>query len=97
MNGMDKADARARLNAPADGWALGIRWLLSAALAAAALADGRRRRRTRRGIEVAHPPGAGNAIGHLRSREITVTCHPRAKTLQADTPEAVTTVIGRAS
>jgi hypothetical protein len=26
MNGMDKADARARLNAPADGWALGIRW-----------------------------------------------------------------------
>jgi site-specific DNA recombinase len=70
---------------------------LSAALAAAALADGRRRRRTRRGIEVAHPLGAEDAIGHLRSREITVTYHPRTKTLQADTPEAVTTVIGRAS
>ena len=64
---------------------------LSAALAAAALADGRRRRRTRRGIEVAYPAGAEDAIGHLRSHEITVTYHPRTKTLQADTPEAVTT------
>jgi len=70
---------------------------LSAALTAAAPADGRRRRRTRRGIEVARPVSAEEAIGHLRSREITVTYHPQAKTLQADTPEAVTTITGRAS
>jgi len=43
------------------------------------------------------PAGAEDAIGHLRSREITVTSHPQTKTLQADTPEAVNTVIGGAS
>ena len=36
-------------------------------------------------------------IDRLRAREITLVYDPHTKTLQADTPEAVTTVTGRAS
>jgi hypothetical protein len=36
-------------------------------------------------------------IGYLRARQITLTYDPRTGTLQADTPEAVTIVIGHAS
>ena len=36
-------------------------------------------------------------IGYLRARQITLIYDPRTGTLQADTPEAVTTVIGHAS
>ncbi|HEY5987235.1 MAG TPA: hypothetical protein VIV12_12805 [Streptosporangiaceae bacterium] len=38
-----------------------------------------------------------DVIGYLRAREITLTYHPRTRALQADTPGAVATVIGRAS
>jgi cation transport regulator ChaC len=38
-----------------------------------------------------------DVISYLRAREITLTYDPRAATLQADTPDAVTTVISRAS
>jgi hypothetical protein len=36
-------------------------------------------------------------ISYMQSRQITLTYDPRTGTLQADTPQAVTTVIGRAS
>ena len=36
-------------------------------------------------------------IDYLHAGEITLTHDPRAATLRADTPDAVTTVIGRAS
>ena len=66
-------------------------------LTAAAPLAARRRRRTRAGIEVARPVSAEKVIGYLRAREITLTYDPQAATLRADTPDAVTTVIGRAS
>jgi hypothetical protein len=34
-----------------------------------------------------------DVAGYLRAREITLTCDPQTKTLQPDTPGAVTTVI----
>ncbi|SRR6266566_3749649 len=58
---------------------------------------GRRRRRTRRGSDVSRPVSAEDVISYLRFRQITLTYYPRARILRADTPEAVTTVIGRAS
>jgi hypothetical protein len=70
---------------------------LYARLTGASPAARRRRRRTRAGIEVARPISAQDVIGYLRAREITLTCDPQAATLQADTPHAVTAVIGRAS
>ena len=70
---------------------------LRARLTAAAPLAARRRRRTRAGIEVARPVSAEKVIGYLRAREITLTYDPQAATLRADTPDAVTTVIGRAS
>ena len=57
----------------------------------------RRRRRTRRGADVRGPVTDQDVIGYLRARQITLTYDPRTGTLQADTPEAVTTVIGHAS
>jgi site-specific DNA recombinase len=58
---------------------------------------GRRRRRTRQGADVQRPVSDEDAIGYLRTRQITLTYDPRTGTLQAGTPEAVTTVIGHAS
>jgi len=66
-------------------------------LAGAEPAAGRRRRRTRRGADAPRPASEQDVISYLRSRQITLTYDPRAGTLQADTPQAVTTVIGRAS
>ena len=40
---------------------------------------------------------AEDVIGYLRARRITLNYDPRTATLQAGTPEAVTTVTGRAS
>jgi len=70
---------------------------LHARLSAAIPPAARRRRRTRAGIEVARPVSAQDMIDYLRAGEITLTRDPRAATLRADTPDAVTTVIGRAS
>jgi hypothetical protein len=38
-----------------------------------------------------------DVIGYLRDRQITLIYDPRTGTLQADTPEAVTAIIGHAS
>ena len=40
---------------------------------------------------------AEDVIGNLRTRQITLTYDPRTGTLQADTPQAATTVIDHAS
>jgi site-specific DNA recombinase len=66
-------------------------------LAGAEPAAGRRRRRTRQGADVQRLVSDEDAIGYLRTRQITLTYDPRTRTLQAGTPEAVTTVIGHAS
>jgi hypothetical protein len=66
-------------------------------LTGTAPATGRRRRRTRRGGDVHRPASSEDVIGYLRARQITLTYDPRTGTLQADTLEAVTTVIGHAS
>jgi site-specific DNA recombinase len=58
---------------------------------------GRRRRRTRQGTDVATPVSDAKAISYLRSSQITLTYDPRSETLQADTTEAVTAIVGRAS
>jgi hypothetical protein len=60
-------------------------------------AAGRRRRRTRRGTDVSTPVSGAKAISYLRSMQITLTYDPRSETLQADTAEAVTAIIDRAS
>jgi site-specific DNA recombinase len=61
-------------------------------------ASGRRRRRTRGGTDVERPVSDEDVIiGYLRAGEITLTYDPRTGTLQADTPEAATSVIGIAS
>lgn len=70
---------------------------LHALLAAAEPRGRRRRRRTRRGRDVPRLVSEVDVISYLRSRQITLTYHPRSETLQADAPHAVTTVIGRAS
>jgi site-specific DNA recombinase len=57
----------------------------------------RNRRRTRRGADVRRPASDQDVIGYLRARQITLTYDPRTGTLQADTPQAVTAVIGHAS
>jgi site-specific DNA recombinase len=57
----------------------------------------RGRHRTRHGVRVVGPVSDQDLVGCLRAREITLTYDPRTKTLQADTPAAVTTVTGRAS
>jgi hypothetical protein len=56
-----------------------------------------RRRRTRRGADVHRPASDQDVIGYLLARQITLTYDPRTRVLQADTPEAVMTVIGNAS
>jgi site-specific DNA recombinase len=70
---------------------------LPALLAGAEPLAGRRRRRTRHGVRVVRPVSEQDLIGCLRAREITLIYDPRTKTLQADTPKAVTTVTSRAS
>jgi hypothetical protein len=57
----------------------------------------RRRRRTRRGLDLLRLDSEQDVIGYLRARQITLTYDPMTATLRADTPDAVTTVIGRAS
>jgi hypothetical protein len=57
----------------------------------------RRRRRTQRGTDVSTPVSDAKAISYLRSRQITLTYDPQSGTLQADSAEAVTTMIDRAS
>jgi hypothetical protein len=66
-------------------------------LAGAAPAARRRRLRTRHGIDVPRAVSEADMIGYMRSRQITLTYDPLTASLQADTPQAVTTVIGRAS
>jgi site-specific DNA recombinase len=66
-------------------------------LTSASSPAGRRRRRTRRGLDVPRPVSEQGVIGHLRACAITLTYNPMTATLRADTPEAATTVIGRAS
>ena len=66
-------------------------------LAGTETAAGRRRRRTRRGTDVPTPVSNAKAIRYLRSRKITLTYDPQSETLQADTAEAVTAIIGRAN
>ena len=66
-------------------------------LAGTETAAGRRRRRTRRGTGVSTPASDAKAISYLRSSRITLTYDPRSETLQADTTEAVTAIIGCAS
>ncbi len=60
-------------------------------------ASARRRRRTRRGADVRRETSSEDVIAYLRACEITLTYDPRTRTLQAGTPEAVTTVTGHAS
>jgi site-specific DNA recombinase len=66
-------------------------------LAAAEPAARHRRRRTRQGADVRRPASDQDVIGYLRTRQITLTYDPRTGTLQAGSPDAVTTVIGHAS
>ncbi len=70
---------------------------LPALLANADPPAGRRRRRTRHGVRVVHAVSEQDLIGCLRARQITLTYDPRTKTMQANTPKAVTTVTSRAS
>jgi site-specific DNA recombinase len=70
---------------------------LHARLTAAAPAGGRRRRRTRRGIDIPHALSDADMASDLHAREITLTYDPRTATLRADIPGAVTIGIGRAS
>ena len=71
--------------------------VLHARLTGASPAVGRRRRRTRQGVEVVRPVSEQDVISYLRSNEITLTYDRRTATLRRDTPLAVTTVISRAS
>jgi hypothetical protein len=66
-------------------------------LTGAAPVTERRRRRTRRGADVHRPVSDQDVIGYLRPRQIMLTYAPGPGPLQADTPAAVTTVIGHAS
>ena len=70
---------------------------LYALLTGTAPAAARRRRRTRRGADVCRPVSDEDVIGYLRAQQITLTYDPRTGTLQADAPEAATTLIGHAS
>lgn len=58
---------------------------------------GRRRRRARTGTDVQRPASEDDMIVFLLARQITLTYDPGAGTLQAATPEAVSTVISIAS
>jgi site-specific DNA recombinase len=70
---------------------------LPALLANAEPPAGRKRRRTRHGAPAVGTVSDQDLIDRLRAREITLVYDPHTKTLQADTPEAVTTVTGRTS
>ena len=70
---------------------------LPALLASGEPSAGRRRRRTRGGVGLWRSASEQDVVGYLRAREITLIYDPRTKTLQADPPDAVTTIISRAS
>jgi hypothetical protein len=70
---------------------------MHARLTAAEPAAGRRRRRTRHGIDIPRTLSDEEMASGLRARQITLTYDPRAATLRADTPEAITAIIGRTS
>jgi site-specific DNA recombinase len=57
----------------------------------------RRRRRTRRGMDVPPPASAEDVIGYLREHGITLTWDPAAATLQASATEPIKTATGKAS
>ncbi len=48
-------------------------------------------------MEVSRTVTEEYVIGYLRAHESTLTYDPRSRTLRADTPDAVTTAIGRTS
>jgi hypothetical protein len=60
-------------------------------------AGGRRRRRTRRGIDVRCPASEQDVIMYLRRHQITLIYDQAARTLQAGTGEAAKTFIRKAS
>jgi len=55
----------------------------------------RRRRRTRRGMDVPPPASAEDVIGYLREHGITLTWDPAAATLQASATEPIKTATGK--
>jgi hypothetical protein len=57
----------------------------------------RRRRRTRRGLDVPPLVRAEDVIGYLREHRITLTWDQAAGSLQAGTTEAIMTITGKAS
>ncbi len=57
----------------------------------------RRRRRTRRGIDVPPPASAEDVIGYLREHGITLTWDPAVATLQASGTGPIKTATGKAS
>ena len=57
----------------------------------------RRRRRTRRGMDVPPPVSAEDVIGYLREHGITLTWDPAAGSLQASTTEPIKTATEKAS
>jgi site-specific DNA recombinase len=57
---------------------------------------GRRRRRTRRGLDVLTPASGEDVIGCLRERGSTLTYDPATRTLRAGATDAVTTITEKA-
>jgi len=57
----------------------------------------RRRRRTRRGVDVPPLASAEDVIGYLRKNQVTLTWDQAAGTLQAGTVGAITTITRKAS
>ena len=57
----------------------------------------RRRRRTRRGMDVPPRASAEDVIGYLREHGITLTWDPAAGTLQTGATEPIKTATGKAS
>jgi hypothetical protein len=57
----------------------------------------RRRRRSRRGIDVRHQVSTEEVIGYLREQQITLTYDPAAVTLRAGTSQAAQTITLQAS
>jgi len=77
--------------------AVTLRRLYCLFVAGAEPAATRRRRRTRCGADVHRPISDQDIVGYLRARQISLTYDLRTGTLQLDTPEGATTVIGHAS
>ena len=60
-------------------------------------AAGRRRRRTRRGVDARYQASPEDVIGYLREQQITLTYDPASGTLDAGTAEAAQTITLTAS